>query len=156
MTSPNLKVRWVMSRLGNGHVIVRDFGWNVPLTLPTVGRAEEEINKFSRTFTCQIPGLLYVPHKYIMWQHWIGDWYATNLYSRDRWISRLLDPPPGPPPTDQTISISGLVVTSTLGFLGDTKQEYFWDLSEMLEGNTYMISCNQHVKRFNTKIQNLS
>ena len=42
-------------KLENGHAIVRDFGWNVPLTLPGPGRVEEEINKFSRTLTTKIP-----------------------------------------------------------------------------------------------------
>ena len=40
---------------GNGGVMVREFDIVVPLTLPSPGRVENEINKFSPTLTPKIP-----------------------------------------------------------------------------------------------------
>ena len=39
-------------------ISLRDFNWNVPLTLPTPGRVEKEMNKFSRTLTSQFQSVL--------------------------------------------------------------------------------------------------
>ena len=46
-----------MSKDGNGGVKVREFAVVVPLTLPSPGRVEDEINKFSQTLTPKIPTL---------------------------------------------------------------------------------------------------
>ena len=45
-----------MCKDGNGGVKVREFA--VPLTFPSPGRVEDEINKFSLTLTPKIPSLL--------------------------------------------------------------------------------------------------
>ena len=42
---------------------VREFTVVVPLTLPSPGRVEDEINQFSRTLTPKIPTLFITPYQ---------------------------------------------------------------------------------------------
>ena len=53
-----------MVKDGNGGVKVREFAVVVPLTLPSPGRVEDEIDKFSRTLTPKIPTLLTSQNKF--------------------------------------------------------------------------------------------
>ena len=46
-----------MCKDGNGGVKAREFAVVVPLTLPSLGRVEDEIKKFSRTLTPKITTL---------------------------------------------------------------------------------------------------
>ena len=47
----------------NGSVKVREFADVVPLILPSPGRVEDEINKFSRTPKPKIPTLIWSQHQ---------------------------------------------------------------------------------------------
>ena len=62
----------VINRLGIGLVKVREIVVIFsPLTLPSPGRAEEKINKFSRTFTTKIPSLVIKYRRFLLYSRYI-------------------------------------------------------------------------------------